>query len=401
MYNAQCTLNIVHYQTPLMVSSKNIIILSPAHPLRGGIAASTERLAQELQFGGHRVHIYSFSLQYPAFLFPGKTQFTDDPAPAGLSITTCLNSINPLNWVLSARSIARQQPDQVIVRFWLPFLGPCLGTVLRLLPVFSRKKIRRTALVDNLIPHEKRPGDRLFSRYFTGACDDFVVMSHSVGQDIAQFLPERRKGRHIIRFAPHPVYDNYGDAVPKSAARSTLGLPAAAPVVLFFGFIRAYKGLDLLLEALRDLPDVHAVVAGECYGDWSVYEALIEAGNMQDRVHVFSDFIPADQVKYYFSAADLAVQPYKSATQSGISQIAYHFGTPMVVTNVGGLAEIVPDGKVGFVVEPNATAVRDAIRRFFDEGHSQGFKAAIEAEKQRFSWANLVSVLLLGNVDRP
>ncbi|MCB0535130.1 MAG: glycosyltransferase, partial [Saprospiraceae bacterium] len=336
------------------------MLISPAHPLRGGIAASSERLAQELQTLGHEVVIYSFNLQYPAFLFPGKTQFTDDPPPPGLLIKTRLNSINPFNWLAVGRQIAREYPDQIIVRFWLPFMGPCLGTVLRVARWFSRKKTKTTALVDNIVPHEKRPGDRPFARYFVRACDDFVVMSRSVGEEIQGFLqiatpgfgptpnpsPPREGGvgGGAIRYAPHPIYDNYGDPVDKSAARQKLGLPEQVPLVLFFGFIRAYKGLDLLLEALAETPEIHAIVAGECYENWQPYQDILDRHNLASRVYLFNDFIPADQVRFFFSAADLVVQPYRSATQSGISQIAYHFEKPMVVTDVGGLAEIVTHG---------------------------------------------------------
>lgn len=370
-----------------------ILLLSPAHPLRGGIAASTERLAQEMQAAGHEVEIHSFSLQYPAFLFPGKTQFSDDPPPTGLKIRTHINSINPLNWLASGWKIARERPDLLVVRFWLPFMGPSLGTVLRAARLFSRKKWRVAALVDNLIPHEKRLGDRVFARYFMGACDEFVAMSRSVCAEIQQFSPQK-----TVRFAPHPIYDNYGEPVEKSAARQRLGLPDAAPLVLFFGLIRAYKGLDLLLDALADArlraQNVQAIVAGEPYGDWQSYQQIIENQGLADRAHLFLDFIPADEVRFYFSAADLVVQPYKTATQSGISQVAYHFEKPMVVTNVGGLPEIVADGVSGYVVEPRPEAIAGAIFDFFAHEKSAAMSAGVRAEKARFSWKNLMAAFI-------
>ncbi len=372
-----------------------IIVLSPAHPLRGGIAASSERLAQELQAEGHEVVVYSYSLQYPSFLFPGKTQFTDDPPPPGLLIKTRLNSVNPFNWWMVAREIAREQPDRVIVRFWMPFMGPSLGTVLRLARRFSTKKFQVTALVDNIIPHEKRLGDRPFARYFVQACDDFVVMSRSVGEEIRQFLPDDKT--EVIRYAPHPVYDIYGEPILKSEARARLGIaPEVQRVVLFFGLIRPYKGLDLLLKALanKHLEHVHALVAGECYSDWEYYAQLIEQHGLSDRVHLSVRFIPNDEVSTYFSASDLVVQPYKTATQSGISQIAYHFEKPMVVTNVGGLPEIVTNGVSGYVVEPEPEAIAAAIRDFFESGRRGEIVAGVRAEKKRFSWAYLVKTLL-------
>ncbi|MBK8555575.1 MAG: glycosyltransferase [Lewinellaceae bacterium] len=365
-----------------------IVLLSPAHPLRGGIAASSERLAQELQDQGHEVVIFSFSLQYPGFLFPGKTQYTNDPAPTGLRIRTMLNSINPLSWVRTGIAIAREKPDLVITRYWLPFMGPSLGTVLIKARFFARKKFRSVALVDNMIPHEKRPGDRLFSRYFIAGCDEFVVMSASVADDIRTF------SKKSVRMAPHPVYDIYGVAAAQSECRTKLNLPPNTPLVLFFGFIRAYKGLDLLLEALAQTPTVHAIVAGECYESWEPYATIIEKAGLRDRVHLFTDFIPNDEVRWYFGAADLVVQPYKTATQSGISQIAYHFEKPMVVTRVGGLAEIVTDGVSGYVVDPTPGAIAEAMLDFFNNNRALALHEGVQKEKTRFSWGNLASVLL-------
>lgn len=386
-------------------TSKKIVLISPVHPLRGGIAASSERLAKALAEAGHTVVIYSFSLQYPAFLFPGKTQLTDDPAPFGNQkksdqgfsepiIKTRLNSINPFNWLLVGREIAQEKPDQIIVRFWLPFMGPCLGTVLRVARFFSRSKVRVTALVDNIIPHEKRFGDRPFARWFVGACHDFVVMSKSVGEEIRTFLSAAQNMETVVRFAPHPIYDTYGELLEKSVAREQLNLPKNVPMVLFFGFIRKYKGLDLLLEALNKAPNLHALVAGECYEDWDFYQKIIQENGLAERVHLYTDFIPAEQVRVFFSAADLVVQPYRTATQSGISQIAYHFEKPMVVTNVGGLPEIVTQGVSGYVVYPEPVAIADAMRDFFENDRGMQMQAGVKAEKRRFSWANLVEQLL-------
>lgn len=377
-----------------------IILLSPAHPLRGGIAASSERLMQEMQAVGHEVFIWSFRLQYPAALFPGKTQYTDDPPPPGLRIEPRLNSINPFNWLRIGWALAQARPDRVWVRFWLPFMGPCLGTVLRVARLLSGGKLPVTALVDNIVPHEKRPGDGLFARYFVRACDDFVVMSRSVGEEIRAFLPQKAAVRpDVVRFAPHPVYDIYGAAQAKPAARSRLGLPPTAQrVVLFFGLIRPYKGLDLLIEALahpqvRDL-GIHALVAGECYADWDDYAGLIERLGLGERVHAAVRFIPNDEVSTYFSAADLVVQPYRTATQSGISQIAYHFDKPMVVTRVGGLPEIVTEGVSGYAVEPEAAALAAALRDFFVHERAAALSEGVRREKQRFSWQYLSEVML-------
>jgi D-inositol-3-phosphate glycosyltransferase len=380
---------------PANQMSQKIVLISPAHPLRGGIAASSERLAIALQEADCQVIVYSFSLQYPAFLFPGKTQISDDPPPADLTIRTRLNSVNPFNWWAVGREIAHENPDQIIVRFWLPFMGPCLGTVLRVARFFMKKRVRATALVDNIIPHEKRPGDHLFARYFVRACDDFVVMSKSVGEEIKQFL-RGRVGERQVRFAPHPIYDTYGAPMEKKAARQALGLSENAPLVLFFGFIRKYKGLDLLLQALAApaLREVHLLVAGECYEDWDFYQKILLENDLSKRVHLHLDFIPAEQVRVFFSAADLVAQPYRSATQSGISQIAYHFDLPMLVTNVGGLPEIVAHSISGYVVDLQVLAIAAALQDFFENGRFAELQAGVRAEKKRFSWGYLVERLL-------
>ncbi len=370
-----------------------IAFLTPAYPLRGGIAASSERLARELQSIGHQVVLYSFSLQYPAFLFPGKTQYSSDPPPQDLNIQTRLNAVYPPNWFVSARHIAREQPDRIVVRFWLPFLAPCLGSVIRLTRCWSRRPLRVTALVDNIVPHEKRIGDRLLARFFVRSCDDFVVMSRAVGEEIQSFLSDDQTKRDV-RFAPHPVYDIYGEAVDKATARRHLGLPPDVPLVLFFGLIRPYKGLDLLLQALSYLPEVHAVIAGECYGSWQPYEALIGHLQLQHRVHLHTYFILTEKVHLYFSAADLVVQPYRSATQSGISQIAYHFEKPMLVTQVGGLPEMVQHGVSGYVVPPDPQAIAASVRDFFECRRAATFVEGVRKAKMQFSWRQLAETII-------
>jgi len=367
----------------------HITILGPAHPLRGGgISTFNERLAGALQTVGHRVVIESFSLQYPGFLFPGKSQFTDEPPPPGLTIRSDLSSINPLSWRRVGRRIRAEAPDLLIVRYWLPFMGPCLGTVLRIAK--KNKKTRVICIADNLVPHEARPGDAAFTRYFLKPVDGLITMSREVQKDAARLAPTKP-----ARYTPHPLYDTYGPAIPREEACTILGLDPAKKYVLFFGFIRAYKGLDLLLEALAGagLEDVHCIIAGEYYDDRARYEPLIAA--LGDRVHPFTEFIPNDEVARYFSAADLVVQPYRSATQSGITGAAYHFGKPMVVTDVGGLAETVPDGQVGYVVPPRPASIAAAIGRFFmEEGKAERMAAAVREEAKKFSWEVFSDVLM-------
>lgn len=367
-------------------AKKTIVLLSPAHPLRGGIAAFTERFAMELQQEGHEVIIYSFSLQYPGFLFPGTTQFSSDPAPPGLTIRTCINSVNPLNWLKVGLELRRLCPDLIVPRYWLPFMGPCLGSILRLARGNGHTKV--VAIADNVLPHEKRPGDRLFTRWFVSACDAFVVMSQSVLDDLRIFT---QKTSSVI---PHPIYDNYGEHSPREAALAQLGLSPSDKHLLFFGFIRDYKGLDLLLEAMADerirKMNLKLIVAGEYYGNREKYEAQIRSLGIENQLVMRTDYIPNEAVKHYFGAADLVVQPYRTATQSGISQMAYHFEKPMVVTDVGGLAEIVPHGKAGYVVPVEPTAIADAIVDFYENDRAKAFTEGVAEGKKRFSWAAMV-----------
>ncbi|MEZ4949846.1 MAG: glycosyltransferase [Saprospiraceae bacterium] len=365
------------------------VLLSPAHPLRGGIAASTERLARELQAFGHEVIIYSFSLQYPGFLFPGKTQYTDEPAPADLEIRTKVNSVNPFNWIKVGLELKSLAPDAIISRFWLPFMAPSIGTICRIARSANTKIL---SIADNIIPHEKRPGDRMFTNYYIGATDGFVVMSQSVGDDIRKFDKDKP-----VKMVPHPIYDNYGDVVSQGEALNHLGLSQDYRYILFFGFIREYKGLDLLYKAMNDkrirrMP-IKLIVAGEYYGNEDHYDEMVRVLDIGEQLELRTEFIATEEVKYYFSAADLVVQPYKTATQSGISQIGYHFEKPMVVTKVGGLPEIVPHGKVGYVVDVNETAIADAIIDFYTNERGEAFSKGAKQEKEKYSWGNLVKAL--------
>ncbi len=371
-------------------SFRSVVILSPAHPLRGGIASSTERLARELQQSGYAVTIYSFTLLYPDFLFPGKTQYTNDPPPPGLDIVTRVHAVNPLNWWAVGRELARRRPDLLVVRYWLPVLAPALGTICRL--ARANGHTRAIAIADNIIPHERRPGDRPLTRYFTGSVDGFIVLSRAVGEEVRQFTATKP-----VSYVPHPVYDNYGPRVSREEALTHLGLPADRRYLLFFGFVRRYKGLDLLLRALADerlqQRRLCLLVAGEFYEPEEDYRALIDELGIGDRVLLYSDYIPAEEVKYYFGAADLVVQPYRTATQSGISQLAYHFERPMVVTRVGGLPEIVGHGIAGYVVDVDPDAVAAAVDDFFAHDRLAAMTDGVREEKKRFSWSRLVEGL--------
>lgn len=367
-----------------------LVIIGPAHPLRGGLATFNQRLAKAFNDEGHSCSIYSFSLQYPSFLFPGKTQFTEEPAPANLDIYTVINSVNPFNWIRIGNRLKKEKPDIIIVRFWLPFMGPALGTILR--RVRKNKHTRIICIADNVIPHEKRFGDRPFTRYFLKSCDAFITMSEKVMTDLRQFEKEKP-----AKQVSHPLYDNFGEIIPKETARKHLGLPENENIILFFGFIRRYKGLDILLDAIgylkKNNPEAlrfKLLVAGEFYEDEQPYQDQIDRLGIRDHLILRTDFIPDSEVKYYCCAADAVIQPYRNATQSGVTPLAYHFEKPMVVTNVGGLPALVPHEKVGLVVAPTPEAIAAGILHFYQLGEDF-FIPHLRVEKEKYSWEKMSS----------
>lgn len=366
-------------------------IAGTAWPYRGGLAAFNERLARQFNAEGHEVKIFTFSMQYPDFLFPGKTQYSDAPRPEDLSICRTINSVNPFSWFKTARAIRKADIDILVIKFWIPLMAPCLGTVARLA---RRKGIRVVSILDNVIPHEPHFWDKWLIRYFIRSVDSFIAMSESVREDCLKFLPASR--HDVVTLSPHPLYDNFGEAVTKTDARSFLGLPQDKTILLFFGFIRDYKGLDLLMKAYKKAytKDLLLVVAGEFYNNAQQYSELEKELGLEGTIEWRTDFIPDDKVRYYFSAADLIVQPYKTATQSGVTQIAYHFERPMLVTHVGGLAEIVPNGKVGYVCEVNEDEIAEAIRSFAAMDTKQrdaSFRKNIQNEKQKYAWSAMTA----------
>lgn len=374
-----------------MEGHKHIVILGSAWPLRGGgLSTFNERLARELISEGHKVSIYTFSLQYPTFLFPGKSQYSTEKAPADLNIKQAVNSINPLNWIKVGNELRKLQPDIIIVRYWLPFMGPALGTILR--RAGKNKHTRIICIADNIVPHEKRPGDKMLTRYFLKSTDAFVTLSEKVLADLRVFEPEKK-----AIYIPHPLYDNFGDPVEKVEARKWLGLAETGKLILFFGFIRHYKGLDLLFRAMAEekikKSGIRLLVAGEFYEDPQPYLKLIEELNIADQVIMRTSFIKDDEVRFYCSAADLIVQPYRHATQSGVTPLAYHFEKPMIVTNVGGLPAMVPDGKAGLITEPDPVSIADHIIEFYALGE-QHFLPHLREEKKKYAWNRLVKAIL-------
>ena len=364
-----------------------IIIVGTAFPYRGGLAAYNERLAREYVKQGHEVEIITFTLQYPALLFPGKSQYSTEFAPKDLKITRMIHSMNPLNWIKVGRLIRKKSPDRVLFCYWMAFIAPCFGTIAR---IARSPKTKMIGMIHNMIPHEPTILDKLFPQYFVKAMDGFVAMADSVVEDIKTFDKDNKP--KVV--SPHPIYDHYGDLLTKKAAAMKLGLYDQNFYVLFFGFIRHYKGLDLLLEAfaderLRKFP-IRLVVAGEFYENPQPYLEQIIRLKLESVVELRTGFIPDNEVRNYFSLCDLVAQPYRTATQSGVSQVAYHFEKPMLVTNVGGLAETIPDGKVGYVIDvDNTKQIADSLVDYFATKRSKKMIENIKIENKKFLWSRM------------
>jgi glycosyltransferase involved in cell wall biosynthesis len=364
-----------------------VLSIGPAFPLRGGIANFNLALSREFARSGHITEIISFSFQYPRFLFPGKTQQEKGPAPSDIKIKSLISSVSPFSWSRTFRYARAFNPNLVVVHYWMPFMAIPLGRIIRRIKRSGQSRV--IAVTHNIIPHEKFAGWKALTRYFLKSCDGFIAMSKTVSDDL---ITLRRDAQYAV--IPHPVYDIFGERVSRQTAAECLRLPATGNYLLFFGLIRKYKGLELLLKAMpyitTQIKDIKLIIAGEFYSGKHDYFNLINDLQIIEYVHIVDRFIPAEEVKYYFSIADLVVQPYISATQSGITQIAYNFEVPMIVTNVGGLAELVPDGKVGYVVPVDYKQVARAVIDFFEFNRSGQFRDGIKEQKEKYSWENMV-----------
>lgn len=365
-----------------------ITILGPAHPYRGGLASIMQTMAREYQSRGHEVRIYTFTVQYPSLLFPGKTQYIDTPAPEDLHIERVMNTVNPFNWISLGLRLKREAPDIILMKYWTPFMAPCFGTIARI--ARQNKKTKVICQIDNVEPHEHHIIDRPCNKYYLGGVDGFVYMSEQVHSELKAYTSVP------ALFSPHPMFENFGTKVERESACKKINISPDEKYTLFFGLIRDYKGLDMLLEAWKRWNPEHRklLIAGEFYTSREKYISLIEQLGLQDRVVLHDRFIADDDVRYYFSAADCLVLPYRSATQSGVTQIAYNFSVPMLVTNVGGLPEIAPDGKVGLVCKPTVEDIVEGLNRVYAEGVLPSLIANFPEEKKRFSWATMCDKLL-------
>ncbi len=370
-----------------------IFIIGPAYPLRGGLATFDELMCSAFIKAGYDCSIISYSMLYPNFLFPGTSQYEKpnplNPPSYSFKIYNLINTLNPISWVKTYLFIKKQKADFVVFRFWIPFLSPSLGTIARLL---NKSKIATLVITDNIYPHEKRLGDKALVKYFIKNIKGFITMSNAVMQDLNTITNLKTKIQLL-----HPLYTSFGDKISKQEAREKLQLIQSEQIVLFFGIIRQYKGLDLLIDAFNNLKqhtNIKLLVVGECYHDINIYKNQIKQLQLEQTVTIIDKFISTDEVKYYFSATNLLALPYKSATQSGVTQIAFHFETPTLVTNVGGLKEVIPHNKAGYVVSPNSKEISDAILDYFHNNKELEFIKEMHKEKQKYSWDIFVNEVL-------
>ncbi len=361
-----------------------IALIGPAYPYRGGIAHHTTMLSTYLRRHGHEVDVITFTRQYPRLLYPGQFQ---EELGEGFSTEVpserMIDSVNPVNWLRVGRELKRRKYDLHIFKFWLPFFGPAFGTIAR--AVLDRRQKNTMVIVDNLIPHERRPGDVAFTKFFFRYCTMAITQSSIVQNDLKRLFPAIPQA-----MLPHPTYENFGERLPREQTRTRLGV-TASKVILFFGFVRKYKGLDNLLaampEVVRRVPDAHLLVVGEFFDDPEPYLRQIRDGGMEQHVTIHNHYVANEEVADWFSVADALVLPYHSATNSGIVQIAYNFATPVVVTDVGSLSEVVVDGRTGFVL-PNASpdAIAAAVERLFQGDTIARFSEQILLERRKYSW---------------
>ncbi|MBS1493692.1 MAG: glycosyltransferase [Bacteroidetes bacterium] len=378
-----------------------IIIIGTAYPMRGGMAHFNELMYKYLS-KDNDVKIYSFKRQYPEFLFPGKTQYEEGKPltefKEGSNIIS-IDSINPFNWIKWGFKIAKENADLIIIKYWIPFFAPAFFTLAWIIRHFSKAKVLFQA--DNVIPHEKRFGDKFLTKLALSQGDKFQVLSESVAEDLKLF---NKKNKPVIH-SKHPVYNLFGEKVVKTEAREYIKKEFGVDVVnnkviLFFGYIRKYKGLNYLIDAMKEVAkeiDVKLLIVGEFYEDETKYREQIMQNNLEKNIFVVSEFMPNEKVRYFFSASDVVVLPYNSATQSGITQIAYFYDKPVIATKVGGLSEVILNENTGYLVEPkNSSEIANAILKFYKENKEEEFSKNVSEEKKKYMWESFVQEIIAG-----
>jgi len=365
-----------------------ILLFGPAYPLRGGMAHFIALLYTELVRRGHDVQIINFTRQYPSLLFPGKTQQESGEAGIPVPSTPLIDSINPFNWLYNGLRLRDRNADLVISTYWLPFFGPSSGLLHKLL---RRGKTKTLTILHNVIPHERRPGDIAFTKFLFKQTDYFIAQSESVEKDLLKFVPDAKYRRVSL-----PMFSLFKDRIPKAEAKKILNI-TDEKVIMFFGYIRPYKGLHVLIDAMKILKEkmkLRLLVCGEFYGDEEKYRNQMKEAGIETVTTVYSDYIPNEKVHLYFSAADVVVQPYVSATQSAIAQMAYFFSSPIIATNVGALPEVVIHEKSGLIVPPNdPAALADAILRFYNEKMEQKLMAGASEERKKYTWEAMAEAI--------
>ena len=367
-----------------------IAILSCFYPYRGGISQFNACVLQELE-KSHTVKAFNFRRQYPDILFPGKTQYvTKDDNAVPVESQALLDTANPFSYIATARAIREWNPDLLIMRYWMSWFAPSLGYIAR----HMKKGCKVISILDNVVPHEPHFFDRPFTKYFLKPQDGFVVLCNAVRQDLLSIMPD---ARHIC--TPHPLYSHFGEKMQREEAEKAVGIKNGnTKNILFFGLIREYKGLDLLIEAFGKLDKSYRlIVAGEPYGSFEKYQKLIDASPNKENIILNTNYIEDSQVSKYFSSADVCVLPYRSATQSGISSISYHFEVPMITTDVGGLRETIGERGTGVIMENGEPAtIARAIEDYFapeNAGMRGEMILNIRKEKERLSWGTFCSKL--------
>ncbi|UZR94496.1 glycosyltransferase [Chondrinema litorale] len=357
------------------------------YPYRGGIAQFNASLFRALEKKAE-IKAFNFSLQYPQILFPGTSQYVSESDIAdNIPSERILNSINPLSYLKTAAAIRAYKPDILISAYWMSFLAPAQGTVARLV----KKSAKTISVINNITPHERKLGDYLMNQYFLKQQQAHVVMGNAVKNELKEYIPDAKLMLH-----PHPIYNHFGGKIPKVDALKSLNLPTGKKTLLFFGLIREYKGLDVLLKAFNKLSDAYQlVIAGESYEDFSKYEELINNSPNRDRIFVFRRYIPDDEVASFFSASDLCVLPYKSATQSGVVAVAFHFDLPVLVTDKGNLKDTIEPYDTGIVIdEPDENMLSLAVNKYFEEAQENQFIENIKHFKKKFTWDHMAEELI-------